>query len=203
MAASDAKPVPLKNTAYRVTFPIFDADGDLVTGAAGLDSEYSVDGGAFADCTSEAVEIAAASGIYYLDLTAGEMNGDTVAVIVKTTTVGAKTTPIVLYPAESSDIPVQVTAMANNVVTAAAIATGAIDADALAADAVDEIWDEVAEGTVTARQMLRLFLAALAGLSSGGGTVTIRFRDEADSKNRIVASVDANGNRTAIALDGT
>lgn len=203
MAASDAKPVPLKNTAYRVTFPIFDADGDLVTGAAGLDSEYSVDGGAFADCTSEAVEIAAASGIYYLDLTAGEMNGDTVAVIVKTTTVGAKTTPIILYPAESSDIPVQVTAMANDVVTAAAIATGAIDADALAADAVDEIWDEVAEGTVTARQMLRLFLAALAGLSNGGGTVTVRFRDEADSKNRIVASVDANGNRTAIALDGT
>jgi hypothetical protein len=203
MAASDAKPIPTKNTAYRVTFPIFDADGDLVTGAAGLDSEYSIDGGAFADCTSEAVEIAAASGIYYLDLTAGEMNGDTVAVIVKTTTVGAKTTPIILYPAESADIPVNVTAMANNVVTAAAIATGAIDADALAADAVDEIWDEVVEGALTARQLLRVFLSALAGLSSGGGTVTIRFRDEGDSMDRIVASVDANGNRTAIALDGS
>jgi hypothetical protein len=68
---------------------------------------------------------------------------------------------------------------------------------------VDEIWDEVVEGALTARQLLRVFLSALAGLSSGGGTVTIRFRDEGDSMDRIVASVDANGNRTAIALDGS
>jgi hypothetical protein len=37
------------------------------------------------------------------------MNADTVAVIVKTSTSGAKTTVIVLYPAESTDIPVNVT----------------------------------------------------------------------------------------------
>ena len=103
MASSDAKPYPYKNTAYRATFPIFDADGDPVTGAAGLDSEVSKDGGTFADCTNEATEIATSSGIYYLDLTSSEMNADTVAVIVKTSTSGAKTTVLVFYPVEAGD----------------------------------------------------------------------------------------------------
>lgn len=108
MTSSDATAIPIKGQAYRVTFPILDADGDLVTGAAGLDSDVSKDGGTFADATSEATEIATSSGMYYLDLTATEMNADTVSVIVKTTTAGAKTTPIVLYPAESGDIIVNV-----------------------------------------------------------------------------------------------
>src|SRR5215813_1595543 len=109
MASTDARPVPQKNVAYRVTFPILDADGDLVTGAAGLDSEISKDQGTFADCTNEATEIATSSGMYYLDLTSTEMNADTVAIIVKTSTSGAKTTPIVLYPQEAGDIAVNVT----------------------------------------------------------------------------------------------
>lgn len=110
MAASDATPFPIKNQAYRVTFPILDADGDLVTGASGLDSEVSKDGGTFADCTSEATEIATSSGVYYLDLTSTEMNADTVAIIVKSSTSGAKTTTIVLYPITNGlDIPVNAT----------------------------------------------------------------------------------------------
>lgn len=102
MATTDAKHIPVKNAAYRLTFPIFDADGDLVTGATGLDSEVSIDGGTFTDCTNEATEIATSSGMYYLDLTAAEMNGDTIAVIVKTSSSGAKTTPLVLYTAARS-----------------------------------------------------------------------------------------------------
>lgn len=96
MAASDARRAPIKGVAYRVTFPIFDADGDLVTGATSPDSEVSKDGGTFADCANEATEIATASGMYYLDLTAAEMAADTVTIIVKSST--GKTTPIVLYP---------------------------------------------------------------------------------------------------------
>ncbi len=102
MASTDAKAIPVKNLALRITFPILDADGDLVTGATGLDSEVSIDGGTFGDCTSEATEIARSSGMYFLDLTSGEMNGDTIAIIVKTTSVGAKTTPIVMYTAARS-----------------------------------------------------------------------------------------------------
>lgn len=118
MAASDAKPVPVKNTAYRVTFPIYDADGDLVTGATGLDSEVSKDGGTFADCTNEATEIATSSGVYYLDLTSTEMNADTVAIIVKTSSSGAKTTIVVLNPQEAGDIKVDVETISDDATAA-------------------------------------------------------------------------------------
>lgn len=122
MASTDARPIPIKNTAYRVTFPILDADGDLVTGAASLDSEISKDAGTFADCTNEATEIATASGMYYLDLTSTEMNADCVAIIVKTATSGAKTVPIVLYPQETGDIKVDMTSVNGNATSAANVA---------------------------------------------------------------------------------
>lgn len=99
MAASDAKFVPVKNVAYRVYFPIVSNAGALVSGATGLDSEVSKDGGTFVDCTNEATEIATSSGMYFLDLSSSEMNADCVVVIVKSSTVGARTTPIILYTA--------------------------------------------------------------------------------------------------------
>lgn len=85
----------IKNTATIIVFPIVDADGDLVSGAAGLDSELDswADGSApdgFVDCTNEATEIGS-TGNYYLSLTAGEMNADYIVVQVKTSTSGAKT----------------------------------------------------------------------------------------------------------------
>lgn len=106
MASTDARPIPIKNTAFRVMFPILDNTGSPVSGAAGLDSEISKDQGTFADCTNEATEIATSSGIYYLDLTSTEMNADGVAVIVKTSTTDAKTTVLVFYPQELGDIKV-------------------------------------------------------------------------------------------------
>lgn len=88
---------PKKNAEFMLVFPIFDADGDLVTSAAGLDSEISKDGGTFADCDNEATEIATSSGVYKLTLTATEMNADIVVVITKTSTEGAKTAVSVIY----------------------------------------------------------------------------------------------------------
>lgn len=73
----------------------------------------------------------------------------------------------------------------------------------LSASGIDSIIDEVIEGSLTMRQILRLYLAALAGKSAGGGTSTLTFRDNADAKNRISATVDSNGNRTAMTLDGS
>jgi hypothetical protein len=89
-------------------------------------------------------------------------------------------------------------------IAATAFAANAIDAASLAADAVDEIHDEVVEGTTTSRQATRLVLSTLTGKSSGGGTATVIFRDIGDTKNRISATVDADGNRTSIGTrDGT
>lgn len=100
-------------------------------------------------------------------------------------------------------IDASVGAMAAGVVTAAAIATDAIDADALAADALDEIWDEVMEGTTTARQSMRLSNSANGAKLNGAATTTVNIRDLADLKNRVVATVDADGNRSAVTLDLT
>ena len=68
---------------------------------------------------------------------------------------------------------------------------------------VADIMTDVVEGALTFEQMLRIFQAVLAGKSNGGGTNVISFRDVADSKARVTATVDANGNRTGIVVDGT
>jgi hypothetical protein len=79
--------------------------------------------------------------------------------------------------------------------------------DSISAEAenliADAVWDEALESTYTGRQMMRIFTAVLAGLANGGGSTTINFRDIADGKNRVTATVDSDGNRTAITLDGS
>ena len=56
------------------------------------------------------------------------------------------------------------------------------------------------EDSITVAHAMQAILAACVGKSNGGGSTTIHFRDQADSKNRITATVDANGDRTAITL---
>ncbi len=90
-------PFMLRGLPWVVVFPILDNTGALVTGAAGLDSERSLDGDTPADCTNEATEIGS-SGMYYLILTAAETSANVLTVITKTSTTNAKTTPMVFYP---------------------------------------------------------------------------------------------------------
>jgi len=94
-AAGDAHEYPVYGYHFRTTFPLLDADGDLVALAA-ADSEISKDAGTASDCTNEATEIATSSGMAYLDLTGTEMTCKCAAVICKGT--NHKTTPVVLYP---------------------------------------------------------------------------------------------------------
>jgi len=86
----------------------------------------------------------------------------------------------------------------------ASIATDAITAAALKADAVteiaDAILDEAVVGSYTLRQLLKVMAAALAGKATGGGTTTVTFRGVDDTSDVIVATVDANGNRSAVTL---
>ena len=51
-------------------------------------------------------------------------------------------------------------------------------------------------------QAMKICLSALAGKISGAGTGTVTIRSADDTVNRIVASVDDDGNRTSITLDG-
>lgn len=73
----------------------------------------------------------------------------------------------------------------------------------LSATGVDDVLDEVYEGTTTLRQFLRLAASAMWGKLSGAATTTVAIRDEADTKARITATVDADGNRSAVTLDKT
>ena len=79
---------------------------------------------------------------------------------------------------------------------------GTAYATALAAE-VDAVWDEVVDGSVTARQSIRLHNSAMGGKASGLGTTTAVYRDLADTKDRITATVDADGNRTTVTRDVT
>lgn len=74
----------------------------------------------------------------------------------------------------------------------------------LVADVVTGVGAMVIEGTVTLIQSLRLSNAGNAGKTDGqvpGVPSTVHLRDLADTKNRVTASVDANGNRTAVTTD--
>jgi len=61
----------------------------------------------------------------------------------------------------------------------------------------------VVEGALNRVEALRLILAALVGKTSGGGTTTITIRNPGDSKDRIIATVDTDGNRTNVVLDAS
>jgi len=64
-----------------------------------------------------------------------------------------------------------------------------------------DITEQIVEGDETVRDTLRLIRAALVGKASGAATNEMRFRDKADTKDRIVAAVDEFGNRSGIQTD--
>ena len=117
MAATDATPFPIKNQAFRLTGIHFrDADGALITTWAGADSEKSLDGASFSDCTNELTEVGT-SGIGYLELTATETNVSYVDLKLTITNTDAIPQVITLYPVEDGDIPVDVTEWNGTAVT--------------------------------------------------------------------------------------
>ncbi len=64
------------------------------------------------------------------------------------------------------------------------------------------VWASIIESGLTAEAAMRLIAAATAGEVSGAATATVTIRSAvADDKNRIVATVDGDGNRTAITFD--
>lgn len=73
---------------------------------------------------------------------------------------------------------------------------------ALSTAGVDAILDDTVEGSLTMRQMVKIMAAALAGKAAGGGTTTITFTGLDGVTARITATVDANGNRSAVTVNG-
>lgn len=139
-------------------------------------------------------------------LVGGRMDADVGAMQANVLTATAIAADAITDAKVASDVTIaSVTGAVGSVaaggITASSIATGAIDADSLAADAVDEIWDEVADGAITARQVLKAVLAWIGGLTSGGGTTSIQFKRQDDTTNAISMTTDADGDRSAVTFD--
>jgi len=64
-------------------------------------------------------------------------------------------------------------------------------------------WSAIIENGMTAEEVLRVIAAVLAGRVSGAGTGTETFVGLDGVTDRVVSTVDANGNRTAVTTDGT
>jgi hypothetical protein len=88
---------PVYGLPWVQEIPIFDADGDLVSSAADLDTELSFNGDTPTDATNEATE-EGTSGVYYLVMPAAEMTHDRIAGVTKTSTSGAKSSVFTLIP---------------------------------------------------------------------------------------------------------
>jgi len=79
----------------------------------------------------------------------------------------------------------------------ATTATGVLLKDA----AIEAIFnDVVVTGTYTFAQLMKIMASALAGKLSGGGSTTLTFKSVDGASDVIVATVDANGNRSAVTL---
>ena len=124
---------------------------------------------------------------------------------------------------DGATLDVNVTSLADDVITAAkfdestafplkSADTGSTQVARVGADedTLETLSDEIAakmasseviEGTYTLKDAIRIILAFAAGKVSGGGTSSIKFRSTGDDVDRIQATVDAYGNRTAVTLN--
>jgi hypothetical protein len=146
--------------------------------AANITAKISKDGGATAstnDTNPAELSSTDAPGVYIFDLTQAETDAEM----------------IVIYP---------VSATANILLDPIAILT--IPTTENNADALLDRAAGVETG-LTPRQAMRLIAAASAGKLSGAATTTLVIRNIADDKDRITATVDADGNRTTIVTDLT
>ena len=82
-------------------------------------------------------------------------------------------------------------------------ATGGVTTNTLSTTAITAMYQYAVDGSVTAEQSLRLANSANGAILSGATTTVIAIRDLANTKNRILASGDAQGNRLVVTLDLT
>ncbi len=73
-----------------------------------------------------------------------------------------------------------------------------VNAKTVGSAAVTSIIGAIIEGTVTLKQAIQLVIGFVSGKTSGGGTTSVTFRDTTDTTDRIVMTVDSNGNRSAV-----
>lgn len=71
---------------------------------------------------------------------------------------------------------------------------------ATSTEIAEAVMSSLIEGTITLQQAMEVLLAVLVGKASGGGTTTITFRNTEDNTDRVVMTVDEDGNRSSVVL---
>jgi hypothetical protein len=95
----------------------------------------------------------------------------------------------------------QVSLRSNNSAGLIVSGSGVLPQDKI--DIAEEVANAAYEGSLSLREAVRLMLAVLAGKVSGAAGPTVVFRDAEDVKDRVTATVDGSGNRTAVSLDAS
>jgi hypothetical protein len=216
----------IKVKTDQLTFTVANqVDSNALSGGGGLDAAgiRAAVGLAAANLDTQIADLPTNA-----ELTAAIAAGDD-AVLAQVALVKAKTDNLPTDPADQSAVESAITSATSPLATAANLATvaGYLDTEIAAiledtsttipaqiaaltipsaTDNADALLDRAAgvETGLTPRQAMRLIAAASAGKLSGAATTTVVIRNAiADSKDRITATVDADGNRTAITADLT
>jgi hypothetical protein len=112
-------------------------------------------------------------------------------------------TPYYFVEDGAAVFPAQISSLVNTVETKTNVVTGDLSAVPSSSDNATAVWQQVLESSLNAEELVRLMASMLTGKVSGAGTGTETFRDLDDSKDRVVVTVDENGNRTAVVRDAT
>lgn len=102
--------------------------------------------------------------------------------------------------AQATDMIVNRSVLTNTVVTSGVAGP---TAESIAAATVSALTSRIVENNMTNDDLMRLMASILLGKVTGAGTGTERFRDIADTKDRVVATVDEEGNRNSIVYNVT
>lgn len=180
-----------KNTASQ-KLDIFVYDGTTgapKTGdAANLTVYVSIDDGtltALTDTSATEVSATNAPGTYRFDLSQAETNGNKLTFTGKSATANIYIVPQTLYTN---------TALASFGLDAVLVESSITGSASLVDDAATQLT------SINARQAMALWTSALAGVLSGATGTTVTIKAGGKSTSRIVATVDADGNRSALIL---
>lgn len=218
---------PKRGVAFKMYVGLVDQSNTKLLKAnptiASGDFQISKDGGAFTNLTTLPSANPASGRAVMIDLSASEMTADNIVIqcvdaagaewcdqLINLQTTASQlddlatasnlSTVLTNLSTIASYIDTEVASIKakTDLIPASPAAVGDIPTAAAVADAV---WDEAVDSTITARQSIRLANSALGGKASGLNTTTAVYRDLADTKDRISATVDADGNRTAVTRD--
>lgn len=119
---------------------------------------------------------------------------------------------VATFPATVSALGIQASASGDSAAVAAAVwqDSGVVSATDIAAEVAapdaatiaTSVWSQAIESGLSAEEVTRIMFSVLAGQVSGAGSGTERFRDAANTKDRLVVTVDDDGNRSAVVRDG-